>query len=75
MCNLDPAIKAEARYRKLRRINTGLDTPLLCCHDISALETECPACSGKLKPLSESISEQLDTISTAFRVWADVTYI
>lgn len=31
-------------------------------------ETECPTCSGKLKPLGESISEQLDIISTAFRV-------
>lgn len=31
-------------------------------------ETECPACRGKLKPLGESISEQLDIINTAFRV-------
>ena len=35
---------------------------------ISAAETECPVCSGKLKPLGESISEQLDIINTAFRV-------
>lgn len=31
-------------------------------------ENECPVCSGKLKPLGESISEQLDIINTAFRV-------
>lgn len=31
-------------------------------------ETECPACRGKLKPLGESVSEQLDIINTAFRV-------
>ncbi|HFW5393681.1 TPA: IS66 family transposase [Salmonella enterica subsp. enterica serovar Waycross] len=31
-------------------------------------ETECPVCCGKLKPLGESISEQLDIINTAFRV-------
>jgi transposase len=31
-------------------------------------DTECPACSGKLKPLAESVSEQLDIINTAFRV-------
>lgn len=31
-------------------------------------ETECPVCSGKLKPLGESVSEQLDIINTAFRV-------
>ncbi|WP_096260445.1 IS66 family transposase [Escherichia coli] len=35
---------------------------------ISPAETECPVCSGKLKPLGESISEQLDIINTAFRV-------
>ncbi|WP_407289538.1 IS66 family transposase zinc-finger binding domain-containing protein [Raoultella planticola] len=35
---------------------------------ISPIETECPVCSGKLKPLGESISEQLDIITTAFRV-------
>lgn len=35
---------------------------------IAPSETECPVCSGKLKPLGESISEQLDIINTAFRV-------
>lgn len=35
---------------------------------IAPAETECPVCSGKLKPLGESISEQLDIINTAFRV-------
>nr|WP_238582636.1 IS66 family transposase zinc-finger binding domain-containing protein [Trabulsiella odontotermitis] len=35
---------------------------------ISPTETECPVCSGKLKPLGESIAEQLDIINTAFRV-------
>ena len=35
---------------------------------IAPPETECPVCSGKLKPLGESISEQLDIINTAFRV-------
>ncbi|MEC5505036.1 transposase [Klebsiella oxytoca] len=35
---------------------------------IPPLETECPVCSGKLKPLGESVSEQLDIINTAFRV-------
>lgn len=31
-------------------------------------ETECPVSNRQLKPLSESISEQLDIINTAFRV-------
>ncbi|HEA6359851.1 TPA: transposase, partial [Escherichia coli] len=35
---------------------------------ISPTETECPVCSGKLKPPGESISEQLDIINSAFRV-------
>lgn len=35
---------------------------------ISPAENECPVCNGKLKPLGESISEQLDIINTAFRV-------
>ncbi|AIA48129.1 hypothetical protein L085_13480 [Serratia sp. FS14] len=35
---------------------------------ISPDETECPVCCGKLKPLGESLSEQLDIINTAFRV-------
>ncbi len=35
---------------------------------ISPAETECPVCSGKLKPLGERISEQLDIINTAFKV-------
>lgn len=35
---------------------------------IQPQETECPACSGRLKPLGESLSEQLDIINTAFRV-------
>lgn len=35
---------------------------------ISPAETECPVCSGKLKLLGESLSEQLDIINTAFRV-------
>ncbi|EIO3444953.1 IS66 family transposase, partial [Salmonella enterica] len=35
---------------------------------ISPPETECPVCSGKLKLLGESVSEQLDIINTAFRV-------
>lgn len=35
---------------------------------IPPLESECLACSGKLKLLGESISEQLDIINTAFKV-------
>lgn len=35
---------------------------------IAPSETECPVCSGKLKPLGENISKQLDIINTAFRV-------
>ncbi|MCR6057676.1 IS66 family transposase, partial [Salmonella enterica subsp. enterica] len=35
---------------------------------ISPAETECPVCSGKLKPPGEGISEQLDIINAAFRV-------
>lgn len=35
---------------------------------IAPPETECPVCNGKLKPLGDSISEQLDIINTAFRV-------
>lgn len=35
---------------------------------IAPPETERPVCSGKLKSLGESISEQLDIINTAFRV-------
>ncbi|MGU3489571.1 IS66 family transposase [Enterobacter bugandensis] len=31
-------------------------------------KTECPVCRGKLKPLGENVSEQLDIINTAFRV-------
>ncbi|EKL7483509.1 transposase, partial [Escherichia coli] len=45
--------------------------PATLPHDrqvISPAETECSVCSGKLKPLGESISEQLDIINTAFRV-------
>lgn len=39
---------------------------------IAPAETECPVCSGKLKPPGESISEQLDIINTAFRVMETV---
>ncbi|HFV9915587.1 TPA: IS66 family transposase zinc-finger binding domain-containing protein [Salmonella enterica subsp. diarizonae serovar 61:l,v:z35] len=35
---------------------------------IAPAETECPVCRGKLKPLGESIFEQLDIINIAFRV-------
>ncbi|MCW1829942.1 IS66 family transposase zinc-finger binding domain-containing protein [Enterobacter asburiae] len=35
---------------------------------IAPPETECHVCNGKLKPLGESIFEQLDIINTAFRV-------
>lgn len=60
---VEPAVKRSASARQLLPLELPREERIL-----EPIDLACPQCGGNLKPLGEDISEQLEIVSSAFKV-------